>query len=155
MRSKQKSPLFLAVSLLTVALVLAGCGAPAVEGPLPGTTIPADRDEWTNRFVLDFMAARAAGDEAAARLFLSPTAGEQFASGAGGLTLTGDGAGFATWALLAVEAADSSSSEVRVRVESAADEAWEELLFVGVGPGPDGADRELTVRGAERLAAPG
>ncbi|HUO86508.1 MAG TPA: hypothetical protein VM617_03890 [Thermoanaerobaculia bacterium] len=144
----------LACSLVTVAFVLAGCGAPAVEGPLPGTTIPADRDERIRRFVLDFMEARAGGDEAAARLFLSPIAGEQFASGAGGLTLTGDGAGFEAWALLAVEAADPSSSEVRVRVESAAGEAWEELLFVGVGPGPDGTARELTVRGAERLPAP-
>lgn len=141
--------------LVLIALFAVGCGAPAVEGPLPGTTVPADRDEWTREFVLDFMEARASGDEAAARLFLSPTAGEQYDGRAGGLTLTGDGEGFEAWALLAVERADASSSEVRVRVEATDGEAWEELLFVGVGPGPDSVDREMTVRGAERRPAPG
>lgn len=145
-------PVFALLALL--ALVSAGCGATAVEGPLPGTEIPADRDEWTRRFVLDFMAARASGDEAAARLFLSPTAGGQYDDRPGGLSLTGEGEGFEAWALLAIEAADANSSEVRVRVETTAGEAWEELLFVGVGPGPDGVDRELTVRGAERRPAP-
>lgn len=153
MRRRSPIPLLLAAALLAVVPALTGC-APSTEGPLPGISVPADRDEWTRQFVIDFMTARASGDEAAARRFLSPTAGEQYASGAGGLTLTGGVTGFDAWALLAVAAADPSSYEVRVRVEEG-DEAWEELLFVGVGPGPDGVSRELTVRGAERRAPPG
>lgn len=144
----------LALTILAgLAVPLAGCAAPA-SAPLP-PAVPADREALTTRFVSDFMAARARGDEAAAGLFLSPTAAEQLASGAGGLTLAGGGAGFAGWSLLAAEAADANSHEVRVRVEPHDGAAWEELLFVGVGPGPDGESRDLTVRGVERLPAPG
>jgi hypothetical protein len=154
-RTATASPLLAAAfCLAALAALAAGCGGSAVE-PIPSATVPADRGALTTRFVTDFMAARARGDEAAAGLFLSPTAAEQIASGAGGLTLAGGGAGFAGWALLAVEAADASSHEVRVRVEPHDGAAWEELLFVGVGPGPDGESRDLTVRGVERLPAPG
>jgi hypothetical protein len=154
-RTATASPLLAAgFCLAALAALAAACGGSAVS-PIPPPPVPADRGALTTRFVTDFMAARAHGDEAAAGLFLSPTAAEQFASGDGGLTLAGGGAGFAGWALLAAEAADASSYEVRVRVEPNDGAAWEELLFVGVGPGPDGESRDLTVRGVERLAAPG
>jgi hypothetical protein len=145
--------LSLCLASLAALAALAGCAGSAVE-PIPPAAVPADRGARTTQFVTDFMAARARGDEAAAGLFLSPTAGEQFAAGAGGLSLAAGGAGFAGWALLAAEAADASSYEVRVRVEPHAGAAWEELLFVGVGPGPDGESRDLTIRGVERLPPP-
>ena len=140
--------------VLFLTLPLAACATPDPEGPLPPATVPPGPAAQATTFVLDFMAARARGDAAAAGLFLSPTAAAQYAAGGGGLTLTGDGEGFADWAVLAVEAADPSSWEARVRVEAADGTAWEELLFVGVGPGPDGEPRDLTVRGAERRPAP-
>lgn len=141
------------LGLAALAVALAGCAERAL-GPIPAATVPPDRGAQTTKFVTDFMEARARGDEAAARLFLSPTAEEQLTTGAGGLTLAGGGDGFAGWALLAADAADASSYEVRVRVEPHDGAAWEELLFVGVGPGPDGEQRDLTVRGLERLPAP-
>lgn len=142
--------LLVAVCLTTSA----GCAGPGPEGPIPAATVPPGPAAQATSFVLDFMAARARGDAAAAGLFLSPIAAAQYAAGGGGLTLTGGGAGFADWALLAVEAADPSSWEARVRVEAADGTVWEELLFVGIGPGPDGEPRDLTVRGAERRAPP-
>lgn len=149
-------PLAQGLALLGLAALLVPLAACAERplGPIPPAAVPPDRGAQTTRFVTDFMEARARGDEAAARLFLSPTAEEQLTTGAGGLTLAGGGDGFAGWALLAAEAADASSYEVRVRVEPHDGAAWEELLFVGVGPGPDGASRDLTVRGLERLPAP-
>lgn len=141
------------LALAALAGPLGACAGGGAEAPIPPAAVPADRGAQTTRFVTDFMTARVGGDEAAARLFLSPTAQEQYAAAAG--ALAGDGEGFADWALLAAEAADASSYEVRVRVEPRDGAAWEELLFVGVGPGPDGAPRDLTVRGFERLPAPG
>lgn len=146
-------PLALLVGLGALAALVVACAGPQ-PGPIPTATLPPDRGALTTNFVTDFMEARARGDEEAARLFLSPTAAEQFTAGAGGLTLAADGGGFAGWAILAAEPADASSHEVRVRVEPHGGAAWEELLFVGVGPGPDGETRDLTVRGAERLPAP-
>jgi hypothetical protein len=146
-------PFVLLLALAALALPSGGCAGSVVE-PIPPAVVPADRGARTTQFVTDFMAARARGDEAAAGLFLSPTAAEQLGAGAGGLALAGGGEGFAGWALLAAEAADANSYEVRVRVEPHAGTAWEELLFVGVGPGPDGESRDLTVRGVERLAPP-
>lgn len=144
-----------AAVLLAAALAgFIGCLDRPPLQPLPPTTVPPDPEAAASRFVLEFMEQRAAGDEAGARTYLSPTAAEQFAAGAGGLTLTGGGGGFADWALLSLLQADPSSFEARVRVEETGGEAWEELLFVGVGPGPDGEPRDLTVRGAERRQAP-
>ncbi len=141
-----------ALALLTVALVgLAACAGEAASGPVPAESVPAGPDEWARTFVRGFMAARVAGDAARAGEFLSPNAARQFTAGEGGLTLTfGDDAG---WSLLALEAADADSFEVRVRVAPAAAPPFEELLFVGPGPGPDGAPRDLTVRGAQREPA--
>jgi hypothetical protein len=150
-RTTTAVPLLALSFCLATLAALGGCAGSAVE-PIPEAAVPADRGARTTQFVTDFMTARARGDEAAAGLFLSPTAEEQFAAGAGGLALEGEG--FAGWALLAAEAADASSYEVRVRVEPHAGAAWEELLFVGVGPGPDGESRDLTVRGVERLPPP-
>lgn len=150
-----RSSMLVLLLALPLALPLAGCAAArAAEGPIPAATVPAGPAAQATAFVLDFLEARAAGDAEAAALFLSPTAGEQFAAGAGGLTLTGGGTGLAEWAVLAVEAADPSSWEARVRLEAGDGTVWEELLFVGVGPGPDGAPRDLTVRGAERRPPP-
>lgn len=140
--------------VLFLALPLAACATPDPEGPIPPATVPPGPAAQATRFVLDFMEARARGDAEAAGLFLSPTAAGQYAAGSGGLTLAGGGEGFAAWALLAVEAADPSSWEARVRVEAADGTVWEELLFVGVGPGPRGEPRDLTIRGAERRAPP-
>lgn len=139
--------------LLLLACLAAACAARTGEGPIPAATVPADPAARATAFVTDFLAARERGDAAAARLFLAPNAAEQFAASAGGLDLAGGGAGFADAAVLAVEAADATSWEVRVRLEPVSGAAWEELLFVGVGPGPDGESRELTVRGAERRPA--
>ena len=140
---------------LLLVLLVAGCATRTGEGPIPSATVPADPAARATAFVTDFLEARARGDAAAARLYLSPIAAGQFDAGAGGLDLAGGGAGFADWAILAVEAADASSWEARVRIDPRSGAAWEELLFVGVGPGPDGASRDLTVRGAERRPAPG
>jgi hypothetical protein len=147
-------PTLTTLGLLLLAGLAAACATRTGEGPIPPATVPADPAARATAFVTDFLAARERGDAAAARLFLSPNAAEQFAAGAGGLDLAGGGAGFSDAAVLAVEAADATSWEVRVRLEPVSGAAWEELLFVGVGPGPDGEPRDLTVRGAERRPAP-
>jgi hypothetical protein len=139
----------LAIPLL---LLLAACGSgqPA-PSPLPASTVPADPGDEARHFLLEFLDARADGDAERARLYLSPTARQQFAAGEGGLRLVG---GYSSAALLAFEQADASSWEARVRLETA-EGAVEELLFVGTGPGPGGESRALTVRGAGRVAAGG
>jgi hypothetical protein len=133
-------------------LLAAACGTgQSARSPLPPTTVPADAGDRAQRFVLELLDARQEGDAELAQGFLSPTARDQFAAGEGGLRLTG---GYTSAALLSLEQADASSWEARVRLETA-DGAVEEYLFVGAGPGPDGKPRELTVRGAQRVAAAG
>lgn len=142
----------LACTLTGFALLVAACGtARPAPSPLPPATVPMDAGDRARQFVLQFLDAREAGDEAAARQYLSPTARDQFAAGEAGLRLVG---GYDSAALLSFEQADASSWEARVRLDTA-DGAVEEYLFVGAGPGPDGTARELTVRGAQRVATPG
>lgn len=142
--------------MLLGALLVAACGPPVTPEPepLPPASVPAGADEAARQFVLGFLDARVAGDEAAARAYLSPTAASQYAGGEGGLRLVGTAAEpFTDGALLALEAADASSYEVRVRFGVGSEEGFEEYLFVGPGPGTEGEAREWTVRGAQRITA--
>lgn len=145
---------------LLLLLALAACardaGAPAAESeareappavPAPAA-IPAEPGEAGLRaFVAAFMDLRMAGEEPRARDFLSPAALEQFARREGGLALTS--MSYTGWDLVAAEAADASSYEVRVRFRRE-DEPTEELLFIGPGADASGAQRTWIVRGAAR-----
>jgi hypothetical protein len=156
------------------ALLFAGLVAcapvtsPAAGRPVPGepgeaahppampvpVELPARPGEaGVREFVTELMKARLAGNAARARDFLSPTALEQYDRGAGGLTLTAaSGQRFTAWDFAAVEAADASSWEIRVRIDLTGQEAqtFEETLFVGPGPDASETQRPWIVRGARR-----
>lgn len=143
--------------------------APSTARPVPGepgeathppampvpVALPAQPGEaGVREFVGELMKARLAGDAARARDFLSPTALEQYARGEGGLTLTAPSTGplFADWDFAAVDAADASSWEVRVRIQLTGQEGsiFEETLSVGPGPDASETQRPWIVRGARR-----
>jgi hypothetical protein len=151
-RPRRGVRLLLAVLAMAAA---AACGPTIMPEPppqpLPPATVPAGADEAARRFVLGFLDARVAGDAAAARAYLSPQAAEQYAAGEGGLRLVPSSqVPFTAGSLLEQNAADADSYEMRVRIESSGG-GFEEYLFVGPGPGPDGEQREWTIRGAQRI----
>lgn len=148
--------------LVWMALLLL-CGACAQE-PAPPATEPEPRavppalpvpvempsepgEAGVRDFVTMFMDLRMTGDDVRARDYLSPTALEQYAAPRDVLPLTS--MSFTGWDLLALNAADASSWEARVRIHREDDEV-EELLFVGPGPDASGAQRTWIVRGAAR-----
>ncbi len=115
--------------------------------PVP-VEIPSDPGEAGVRdFVTMFMDVRLTGDEVRARDYLSPTALEQYAAPKDILPLTS--MSITGWDLLALNAADASSWEARVRIRREDDQV-EELLFVGPGQDASGAQRPWIVRGVAR-----
>lgn len=115
--------------------------------PVP-VEVPSDPGEAGVRdFVTMFMDVRLTGDDVRARDYLSPTALEQYAAPKDILPLTS--MSFTGWDLLALNAADASSWEARVRIRREDDQA-EELLFVGPGPDASGAQRPWIIRGVAR-----
>jgi len=121
----------------------------AVPPSLPGPVeMPSEPGEAGVRdFVTMFMDVRLTGDEVQARDYLSPTALEQYAAPKDILPLTS--MSFTGWDLLALNAADASSWEARVRIRREDDQV-EELLFVGPGQDASGAQRPWIVRGVAR-----
>lgn len=110
--------------------------------------VPSEPGEAGVRdFVTMFMDVRLTGDDVRARDFLSPTALEQYAAPKDILPLTA--MSFTGWDLLALNAADASSWEARVRIRREDDQV-EELLFVGPGPDASGAQRPWVVRGVAK-----
>jgi hypothetical protein len=162
--------------LLAFAAACAQAATPAPAAPAPSTArpVPGEPGEAAHppampvpvelparpgeagvrEFVGELMKARLAGDAARARDFLSPTALEQYARSEGGLTLTAPSTGplFADWDFAAVDAADASSWEVRVRIQLTGQRAQtlEETLFIGPGPDASETQRPWIVRGARR-----
>jgi len=115
--------------------------------PVP-VEVPSDPGEAGVRdFVTMFMDVRLTGDDVRARDFLAPTALEQYAAPKDILPLTS--MSFTGWDLVALNAADASSWEARVRIRREDDQA-EELLFVGPGPDASGAQRPWVIRGVAR-----
>lgn len=115
--------------------------------PVP-VEIPSDPGEAGVRdFVTMFMDVRMTGDDVRARDYLSPTALEQYAAPKDILPLTS--MSFTGWDLLALNAADASSWEARVRIRRE-DDQLEELLFVGPGADASGAQRPWIIRGVAR-----
>jgi len=118
---------------------------PAIPVPVG---LPSEPGEAGVRaFVSAFLDARVQGDKPRAKDFLSSNALEQFEKREKGLALTS--MSFTGWEMIAVDAADASSYEVRVRIRRE-DEPVEETLFVGPGPDTSGAQRTWIVRGAAR-----
>lgn len=116
---------------------------PALPAPV---ALPAEPGEAGVRaFVDELMTARIHGNEPRARDFLSPSALEQF--GPGRLSLTG----YTRWELLSLNAADSNSYEVEVRLHPAGGASpIEETMFIGPGPDTSETQRAWIVRGATR-----
>jgi hypothetical protein len=115
--------------------------------PMP-VEMPSEPGEAGVRdFVTTFMDLRLTGDDVRARDFLSPTALEQYAAPKDILPLTS--MSFMGWDLLALNAADASSWEARVRIRRE-DDQLEELLFVGPGQDASGAQRPWIIRGVAR-----
>ena len=118
---------------------------PALPAPIE---MPAEPGEAGVRdFVTTFMDLLITGDDVRARDFLSPTALEQYAAPKDILPLTS--MSFVGWDLLALNAADASSWEARVRIRRE-DDQHEELLFVGPGADASGAQRAWIIRGVAR-----
>jgi len=118
---------------------------PAIPVPVEMPSEPGEAG--VRDFVTMFMDIRMTGDDVRARDYLSPTALEQYAAPKDILPLTS--MSFTGWDLLALNAADASSWEARVRIRRE-DDQLEELLFVGPGQDASGAQRTWIIRGVAR-----